>query len=275
MYKPMLPFHIHEALAGDKCAKTTLKFPTYVQPKLNGMRCLLANEHFWSRNGKHINSVPHILNEVRKIFPPSQKLDGELYVHGWKLQKIMAVTRRTINIIQKSPITYMVFDVPGDDPFARRIEDVDDKLTEAQSNLVKLTPTILCHSKEHMEELYELFISEGYEGLMYRHPYTSYEYKRTKNLLRLKPIYEVDAVVTDLIEGKGKMCGMLGAFVVKSIEPTPRYFEVGSGQGLDFEYRSQIWRLKNEYIDKTMIVKYYERTANGIPFHGVFKQWRS
>jgi len=68
--------------------------PTFIQPKLDGVRCLIqlnheANERgefpveAYSRTGKLWKNIDHILEELYPFFDkyPNVILDGELYNH--------------------------------------------------------------------------------------------------------------------------------------------------------------------------------------------------
>ena len=61
--------------------KMRVRLPVYVQPKLDGIRCIADKDGLWSRNGKPILSVPHIHDSLKPLFNanPSLILDGELY----------------------------------------------------------------------------------------------------------------------------------------------------------------------------------------------------
>ena len=68
-----------------------LEFPLYSQPKLDGIRCITSldengNVIAKTRNGKVIDAIPHVLDELKQFFlsSPNSILDGELYNHDLK-----------------------------------------------------------------------------------------------------------------------------------------------------------------------------------------------
>ena len=85
-YKPMLAYPV-----SDK--PIDYSKPTFIQPKLDGVRCVIQCEQHmnylnneivaYSRTGKEWKNIQHILDELRPFFDkfPNVILDGELYNH--------------------------------------------------------------------------------------------------------------------------------------------------------------------------------------------------
>lgn len=53
-----------------------IQFPCILQEKLDGVRCLIRGRKGYSRSGKEIASIGHILDELTNLH---DQLDGELY----------------------------------------------------------------------------------------------------------------------------------------------------------------------------------------------------
>ena len=56
---------------------------SFIQPKLDGVRCYINYHGAFSRNHKRFMNAQHILDELRPLFNkyPHVVLDGELYNH--------------------------------------------------------------------------------------------------------------------------------------------------------------------------------------------------
>ena len=71
MIKPMLAHKLNESkIDWDK--------PVYMQPKLDGVRCLFTKDGAFSRTGKQVMNVQHIEKMLNHFFKkyPEMVLDG-------------------------------------------------------------------------------------------------------------------------------------------------------------------------------------------------------
>lgn len=149
-------------------------FPCFVQPKLNGVRALYQNGCFQSRDGLPFPSglLDHLAKPLRELFDPRVILDGELYVHGWSLPKILGA----ITPIRQEPtedtlkVEYHVFDVVDfGKSFADRHHNNGNILQLIDYHpQIKLVEGIPVRDEEWANEYYSRFVSRGYEGMMYR-----------------------------------------------------------------------------------------------------------
>ena len=89
--KPMLAHKFDEA-------RIDFKDFTYMQPKLDGVRCLFTKDGAFSRTGKQFMNVRHIEESLKDYFEqnPAMVLDGELYNHDLKddFEKIISLVRK-------------------------------------------------------------------------------------------------------------------------------------------------------------------------------------
>ena len=111
--KPMLALEMEEKL---------VKLPCMVQPKLDGIRCLIYKKEtilFQSRQNKLFEPFQHLLPELESIFDehPSMVLDGELYCHGLGFESVTSMVRRAkTRHPDVEKLLYVVYDCVGEGP---------------------------------------------------------------------------------------------------------------------------------------------------------------
>lgn len=147
-----------------------VQFPCFVQPKLNGIRALYQWGAFQSRDQLPFPSglLDHLAKPLKEVFPPDVILDGELYVHGWPLQRINSA----VTPVRQEPtedtrlVEYHVFDVVDfQSSFEARHIFADNQLPLSQVHSVV---TNLVESEGVANVAYAHYVSLGYEGMMYR-----------------------------------------------------------------------------------------------------------
>ena len=111
-----------KAMLAHKYNPDKANYPAYIQPKLDGVRCLFTAEGAFSRTGKQFMNVQHIEQELKSFFScfPTAVLDGELYNHGLKddFEKIISLVRKTKPTEEHRQeaaelVQYHVYDVPS------------------------------------------------------------------------------------------------------------------------------------------------------------------
>lgn len=93
-FSPMLA---HDAIKRSR----SIVYPAYIQPKLDGVRALVTLDKdgipvFNSRGNKTYPVQGALLQQVKELAEHSgfDKFDGELYIHGLSLQKIVALAKK-------------------------------------------------------------------------------------------------------------------------------------------------------------------------------------
>ena len=71
---------------------------SFIQPKLDGIRCYITKDGAFSRNHKEFKTIDHIKKEFEPLFKtyPDIVVDGELYNHQLKnnFNKIISLVRK-------------------------------------------------------------------------------------------------------------------------------------------------------------------------------------
>ena len=100
-------------------------------------------------------------------------------------------------------------------------------------------------------------VSTDNEGVMVNVLDAPYQYKRTKDILKVKVQGDSDLRIIGFEEGSGKYKGMLGAFVLEYKGGT-----LNCGGGLTDELRQSIWNNRSSWLDRVMSVKHNGETID-------------
>lgn len=260
----------------------------WLQPKLNGVRALYQDGHFQSRdeNPWPKDMLKHLSQPLQLMFPdPRTILDGELYVHGWPLQRInqaVAVNATVRGANEDTPfVEYHIFDVVSYElPFEERYFNfmLQKNGLFAPEIKIRHVETIRCSEHSTAEDFYALQVTKRYEGIMYRIgncPYTrpkqegrngrrrylSDKDNRVWHMLKRKDWQDREFTCVRVEEGEGKRAGMVGAFICDA--ENGHYFGVGSGI-TDAEAEHYY---NHPPVGHKIKVKFLTYTSDGIPFN--------
>lgn len=253
---PMLA-HPYEK-AADK-----LTFPCYVQPKLDGHRCVAqaVTGELWTRTRRTIPSVPHIARAVG-LLKDVVWLDGELYNHDYhdNFEQLTSLLRKAEPAPGHEVIQYHVYDLPGPGTFAARWAALA-ALSKHFDPSIHLVETILVNDEAQMWAAYQRFRDQGYEGAIARNADGLYVGSRSGDLLKLKEFQEAEFVIVGLEEGRGKLAGHCGAFVCAL--PSGATFNakmVGPTAAL-----KAAWEDQGAWLRKSLTVRFQDYTKDGVP----------
>lgn len=270
-------------------------FPCLLQPKLNGVRALVQLCNFdiaiQSRDEKlwKYSVLQHLQEELKEFYKllagnyprgsitKAPILDGELYVHGWRLQDInsaVAVNRKEKT--DKTPsIQFHIFDVIPDltTSFLDRWIPIYSNPDLRAFPHIRIVNTHPCESREVMTGYFNQYTATGYEGVMLRRdlPYALGETAhgtqfRSPSLWKHKQWEDGEFVCHSWVAGEGKASIGMGALVLETNDTAHRLFKVGTG----FSDADRIAFAANPPVGKLVRVRYLELTADGIPFNPSF-----
>jgi len=281
-----LPMTAHDTKVETKKAKIT--YPCYVQRKYNGLRCMsnwrpvekdsVLNQVYLMSRGNKEYIVNHIELQLKKILGKKDAFDGELYKHGMPLQQINSLVKKWRQG-ESEVINYVVYDYPIINGKSLTQKVRIDKL-KSLKKLCKGTNIIIAdvYVANNWEEIvaYEKqFIAEGYEGAIVRTYEGEYEFgNRSDSLLKIKTFQDAEFEVVNFDVEKSDINGKKIDAVVwickndmKSTDGSIKTFEVRP-KGT-FESRAEMLKNVQDYIGKKLTVKFFDRTPDNIPFHGV------
>lgn len=206
-----------------KDVKDKVKYPVYVQPKLDGLRCLFyydptqKNVVMYSRDRKdfpHNDTNKLLIDEIKNVLKDyydgeSIYLDGELYSHGISLQEINSIVRKSDAELQT--IKYNCFDVfyPSKDLKFKQRLTILNSLQKYKFDYIEVVPTHLINDEKELDNIYKYYITAKYEGIMLRkldsvYPkcMTKTSKLRTMDLIKRKEVYEGEFEIVDFTTGK-------------------------------------------------------------------------
>jgi len=230
-----------------------IKYPCYIQPKLDGMRSLNEDNSFTSRTGKAIETLSHI-----NVDNKGYVIDGELYAHGISFQENMKLIKK-YRKGETEKVKYHVYDIVSDLPFIERSNILMELFKD--SDQVELVPTFEINSKEELIKAHSEFISQGYEGTMIRHTNEGYMVnKRSSQLLKYKDFLDEVYIVQAVLPSESRPeQGIISCYCQK----TKSTFQ--TGMKFSHKEREEILTNKDKYIGQMAEIRFFEFTDGGIP----------
>ena len=276
--KPMLAYPV-----SDKPIDYTK--PVFMQPKLDGVRCLIQQEFHkdgdkvvaYSRTGKKWLNIDHILQSLKPFFAgnPDVILDGELYNHALRddFEKIISCVRKqkptAIDRAEsRKLVQFHCYDIVDETmTFDERYKFVFDNLRDSYG--VRTVETHEVHAEQFTYQLHQTFLDNGYEGSILRLN-TEYQCKRSHSLRKFKDFHDAEAVITDWVEGKGKRKGTIGKFMAIDADGN----EFGMPVMDNFKKLQTMFKEMQSWVGKEATFTYFERTKANSYRHPLFKAIR-
>ena len=260
-YYPMLA-HRYNEKKGD------IKFPCFVQPKLDGVRCVVVGNKLYSRNGNRFPVLPHIENELKLYNKNNLILDGELFTDDINFEKIVGLVKKYKKSEEDEKnslkIYLNVFDyIDSKLPFNKRLINLN-QFFEKNKNMkyIKQVKTEECPQEKNIEEFLEKYTKEKYEGLIIRNKSGLYEENtRSVHLQKLKKFIDEEFEIIDYTTpDQGKEVGCV-IWICKTKEG--KKFNVRPSG--NYQERKKLYREAKKYIGKMLTVRYQELTNGHVP----------
>jgi len=142
-----------------------------------------------------------------------------------------------------------------------RFEALLDRCDTSEVNLDVLQPVERSETEvdwPSIKKEHDKYVKEGYEGAMIKMINAPYKFGRGYEVMKLKAFHDVDLKIEGLLEGTGKHAGKLGSFQVDF-----NGIEVQVGSGLTDELREKVWADRDDFLGRTIEVRYQEVTPDG------------
>ena len=256
----------------------------YIQPKLDGVRCLFTANGAYSRNDKQFMNVKHIELALKPFFDqqPDVVLDGELYNHRLKndFEKIISLVRKqkpteadrldAQRLVQFHVYDY--FDGVMYDKYKTRMNNLD--VSDLYEPCVQYVPTYKVHKHEEALNMHhDEFLANGYEGSILRDGSALYKHGRSYGLMKFKDFSDTEATIVGYEEGKGKRQGTIGKFLMQDDEGIK--FGCPPGKGYTYKDLANMLLNVHDYIGQRATFTYFQRTNAGSYRHPLFKTLRN
>lgn len=256
-----------------------------ITPKLDGHRVIVIVDNkgkttFYSRQGKVFEGLIDI-EEQFEYLPIDYVYDGEILTTfdinpNEQYQEVSKILRKKG---EKQNLKIVLFDMlPLDEfknqncslPYCERINRLQ-KNTSSIKNLyykngdalIEVIPNLYQGktNEDIILSTLEKMTTQGYEGLMINVNNSSYEFKRTKNLLKVKKFQTADVLVKNIEEGTGKYQGKLGAIEIEFGYDNNTY-TCFCGSGFNDHQRELFFKNPSLILNKVVEIQYFEITKN-------------
>jgi len=301
-YFPMLAHTFEPATTAAK--KNNIVFPCFVQPKLDGLRCIMYRDpvtgelHCQSRTGSYFDTMDHIKTSLVPVFAkhPNTIFDGELYTTEIPFEELAGlIKKKKLTPADKErlcAIEYHIYDIVDETkPFEERHAMIRKIFAQyaasrmasphahahAQApnsdhmpHLIRLVPTTEAKTPADFRAQFSEFIEAGYEGIMLRNKKGVYRCNyRSHDLQKYKEFLEDEFPIVGFTQGDGRDKGTIIWICVtkegKEFSVRPR----GT-----MEHRRKLFQTGEKYVGKKLTIIYQELTEEGKPRFPVGKDVR-
>ena len=273
-----------KAMLAHKYNEDKADYPAFIQPKLDGVRCLFTAKGAFSRANNQFMNVEHIEQALKPFFAknPTAILDGELYNHGLKddFEKIISlVKKKKPTDIDKAEaaqlVQYHMYDVASMTiaTYVDRNLFILSEPSFRPHSCLQITKTQMATDFDDAQKFHTNNLKLGYEGSIYRTPSGKYKGTRSWDLMKFKDFHDAEATIIDFVPGKGKREGTLGKFIMRDHEGVE--FGCPPGKGYDYNALAEMLENATQYIGQWATFTYFERTKAGSYRHPHYKCLRN
>lgn len=273
--------------------KHSITFPCFVQPKLDGLRCVIYRDSITgeirrqSRTGTYFDTMSHIASSLAPLFAkfPNVVLDGELYTTEIPFEELAGLIKKkklTENDFNRlCAIQYHIYDVVDEKtPFHARHDSIKKMFAQVAASTaasphylppyICLVETTEAKTVAEFKAEFGRFIEAGYEGIMLRNKGGMYRCNyRSHDLQKYKEFEEDEFRITGFTQGDGRDKGTV-IWVCETKEG--KEFTVRPRGTM--ESRRKLFETGKKYVGKMLTVIYQELTEEGKPRFPVGKDIR-
>ena len=151
--------------------------------KLDGVRGYWTGSELLSRNGNQFFAPAWFTEQL----PRGVALDGELFAGRGQFRKMLSIVKtKTPSAADWPAVRYCVFDAPAaPGGFEQRLYFAASALAGSQT--AEVVPHSFCANRDALNHFFCGCLSLGGEGVVLRASNSRYEFRRSPNMLKLKP----------------------------------------------------------------------------------------
>lgn len=278
----------------------SIKFPVYVTPKLDGIRCLKIDGNIVSRTFKPIRNA-ELSAAVKNLLPDGS--DGEL-IMGGTFQNTTSMVMSADKMIGNERAYFYWFDYLVEDPKKPYLERIDDMkkfveehpeiLTASPVKIIPLFPTEI-NTVEELVRYESEVLEQGFEGVMLRSPNGPYKFGRSTlkegSLVKMKKFDDDEAIIIGFNElqkntnektkdefGYAKRSthkdGKIEQDTLGSFDVVWNGIHFSIGSGFTMEQRKEFWNDRDNLIGKLVKFKYFATGMKDAPRFPIFLGFR-
>ena len=282
----------HQVMLASKF-EGKLKGEVSMSLKLDGIRnsAIIENGRIVhkSRQGKVVEGLNQINQALNELELDGYFIDGELIRINHDNIPSDENFRLTTTVVNsksdnKEGLEFVVFDMTPIEDYHRgkcdmtyieRLKLMEEKIGNG-NEFIRLVPKY--GITKDVDEIYDKLnevVNRQLEGLMLNTLNGKYEFgKRPKSIMKVKKFQDGDVLVTDVIEGDGRLVGTLGKVEVQ-FKYKDKIYTNYVGSGFSDSERSYYWEHKDELIGKVITISYFEISTNKQGEYGFrFPTWK-
>lgn len=272
---------------GKTKRKNDIVYPAFVQPKLDGIRCIAYKKDgkivLLSRKGTVFLHMDHLRKDISTLMGfvgDEFYFDGELYSHKLQMNEIASLVKKEKQDdefkVKALNVEYFIYDLFGPKQpnltFQDRHRLLEQGFLTAQSkkkslNYLHFVQTLLVPDKAAVKKLHDQYVADGYEGIMLRNVAGTYELgKRSSDLQKYKEFEDEEFAIVGFEEGSGEAAGTI-IWVLETNEKSKRRFNAQPIGSRDYTRKlfNEASKDFSQFEGKLVTVKFQGKLKDGVP----------
>lgn len=217
-----------------------VRYPVRIEPKLDGLRCIAVKHNgevtMYTRSGAVLETLPTIKSVLEQASWDNFVLDSEVMGADWNETASVAMSYKKSK--DDSNLVLHVFDAMCFDDWhdqesslelSERVDLAAELISQVNDKRVVTVPGKTVNNKTELLQFYNECMEKGFEGIMLKDLSANYAFKRSKAVLKMKPVTTYEGVIVGHYEGNigSKREGLWGGFQV--VMPNGIVTRVGGG----------------------------------------------